>query len=102
MADRWILSRLSAVIAEVDGLLEQFEFGKACDALYHFAWDEFCDWYLELAKVPLAAAQADGAGAGRCPARPTAPRTCSASSSTRCCGCCTRSCRSSPTSCGRP
>ena len=63
MADRWILSRLSAVIAEVDGLLEQFEFGKACDALYHFAWDEFCDWYLELAKVPLAAAQADGATA---------------------------------------
>ena len=53
VADRWILSRLSAVIAEVDGLLEQFEFGKACDALYHFAWDEFCDWYLELAKVPL-------------------------------------------------
>jgi valyl-tRNA synthetase len=52
-ADRWILSRLSGVIAEVDGLLEQFEFGKACEALYHFAWDEFCDWYLELAKVPL-------------------------------------------------
>jgi valyl-tRNA synthetase len=51
--DRWILSRLSGVIAEVDGLLEQFEFGKACEALYHFAWDEFCDWYLELAKVPL-------------------------------------------------
>jgi valyl-tRNA synthetase len=52
--DRWILSRLSGVIAEVDGLLERFEFGKACEALYHFAWDEFCDWYLELAKVPLA------------------------------------------------
>jgi valyl-tRNA synthetase len=52
--DRWILSRLSSVIAEVDGLLEQFEFGKACEALYHFAWDEFCDWYVELAKVPLA------------------------------------------------
>jgi valyl-tRNA synthetase len=63
VADRWILSRLSAVIADVDGFLEQFEFGKACDALYHFAWDEFCDWYLELAKVPLAAAQADGASA---------------------------------------
>jgi valyl-tRNA synthetase len=62
VADRWILSRLSTVIAEVDGLLEQFEFGKACEALYHFAWDEFCDWYLELAKVPLAAAEADGAG----------------------------------------
>jgi valyl-tRNA synthetase len=52
--DRWILSRLSSVNAEVDALLEQFEFGKACEALYHFAWDEFCDWYLELAKVPLA------------------------------------------------
>jgi valyl-tRNA synthetase len=52
-ADRWILSRLSHVTAEVDELLEQFEFGKACDALYHFAWDEFCDWYVELAKVSL-------------------------------------------------
>jgi valyl-tRNA synthetase len=52
--DRWILSRLSAVIAEVDRLFEAFEFGKICDVLYHFAWDEVCDWYLELAKVPLA------------------------------------------------
>jgi valyl-tRNA synthetase len=51
--DRWILSRLSAVTAEVDALFEQFEFGKICDVLYHFAWDEVCDWYLELAKVPL-------------------------------------------------
>jgi valyl-tRNA synthetase len=51
--DRWILSRLSAVIAEVDQLFEAFEFGKICDVLYHFAWDEVCDWYLELAKVPL-------------------------------------------------
>jgi valyl-tRNA synthetase len=63
VADRWILSRLSGVIAEVDGLLEQFEFGKACEALYHFAWDEFCDWYLELAKVPLASG--DDAAADR-------------------------------------
>jgi valyl-tRNA synthetase len=51
--DRWILSRLSAVIAETDQLFEAFEFGKICDVLYHFAWDEVCDWYLELAKVPL-------------------------------------------------
>ena len=55
MPDRWILSRLSAVIAETDQLFEAFEFGKVCDVLYHFAWDEVCDWYLELAKVPLAA-----------------------------------------------
>src|SRR5260370_32494533 len=52
-ADRWILSRLGAVTAEVDALFEQFEFAKVCDALYHFAWDEFCDWYLELAKPAL-------------------------------------------------
>ncbi len=38
--DRWILSRLSAVIAEIDQLFEAFEFGKICDVLYHFAWDE--------------------------------------------------------------
>ncbi len=54
--DFWILSRLSAVIAEVDELFEAFEFGKICDVLYHFAWDEVCDWYLELAKVPLSSA----------------------------------------------
>ena len=56
--DRWILSRLSAVIAETDQLFEAFEFGKVCDVLYHFAWDEVCDWYLELAKVPLASGDA--------------------------------------------
>ena len=64
-ADRWILSRLSAVNAEVDGLLEQFEFGKACEALYHFAWDEFCDWYVELAKVPLSSGDERAAEATR-------------------------------------
>jgi valyl-tRNA synthetase len=56
--DRWILSRLSAVIADVNRLFEAFEFGKICDVLYHFAWDEVCDWYLELAKVPLASGDA--------------------------------------------
>jgi valyl-tRNA synthetase len=59
--DRWILSRLSAVIAEVDQLFESFEFGKVCDVLYHFAWDEVCDWYLELAKVPLTSGDAASA-----------------------------------------
>jgi valyl-tRNA synthetase len=53
VADRWILSRLAAVTAEVDALLEGYEFGKACEALYHFAWDEVCDWYVELAKAAL-------------------------------------------------
>ncbi len=53
-ADRWILSRLHETVAEVDSLLEDYQFGKATEALYHFAWDEFCDWYVELAKTPLA------------------------------------------------
>jgi valyl-tRNA synthetase len=54
-ADRWILSRLHTTLAEVDAYFEDFQFGKASEALYHFAWDEFCDWYVELAKAPLAA-----------------------------------------------
>ncbi len=53
-ADRWIIDRLETVRAEVDSAFDAFEFGKACEALYHFAWDEVCDWYLELAKVQLA------------------------------------------------
>jgi valyl-tRNA synthetase len=57
VADRWILSRLATVIADTDTLFEASEFGKVCDLLYHFAWDEVCDWYLELAKVPLAASE---------------------------------------------
>jgi valyl-tRNA synthetase len=63
--DRWILSRLAAVTAQTDELFERFEFGKACDALYHFAWDEFCDWYLELAKPALAGAGEQAAAATR-------------------------------------
>lgn len=57
-ADRWILGRAEEVRAEVDSALDDYEFGRACESLYHFAWDEFCDWYLELAKVQLA----DGLG----------------------------------------
>jgi valyl-tRNA synthetase len=56
-ADRWILDRLDAVITEVDGYFERFEFGRACETLFHFAWDEVCDWYLELAKAQLAGSQ---------------------------------------------
>jgi valyl-tRNA synthetase len=76
--DRWILSRLSAVIAEVDELFEQFEFGKVCDVLYHFAWDEVCDWYLELAKVPLASADPPRGGQGG-----SSPRADTAAETTR-------------------
>jgi valyl-tRNA synthetase len=53
-ADKWILGRLEEVRAEVDSAFDSYEFSRACEALYHFAWDEFCDWYVELAKVQLA------------------------------------------------
>jgi valyl-tRNA synthetase len=77
--DRWILSRLSAVIAETDRLFEAFEFGKVCDVLYHFAWDEVCDWYLELAKVPLTSAdEASRGGQGG-----SSPRASTAAEATR-------------------
>jgi valyl-tRNA synthetase len=62
IVDKWILSRLQHVIAEVDEQLATYEFAKACDTLYHFAWDDVCDWYLELSKPVLAT---DGAGAAR-------------------------------------
>ncbi|GAA1480382.1 valine--tRNA ligase [Gordonia sinesedis] len=61
VADRWILGRLDEVLAEVDAGFEAYEFAKACEALYHFAWDEVCDWYLELAKVQFAAGSDDPA-----------------------------------------
>ncbi|MFC0532663.1 valine--tRNA ligase [Phytohabitans kaempferiae] len=51
--DRWILSRLQHVIGEVDQLSEAYELAKVCDVLYHFAWDDVCDWYVELAKPVL-------------------------------------------------
>ncbi|MBC7221716.1 valine--tRNA ligase, partial [Candidatus Bipolaricaulota bacterium] len=51
--DRWILSRLQAVIAEVRNQLERYAFHLAAETLYHFVWDELCDWYLELSKVRL-------------------------------------------------
>jgi valyl-tRNA synthetase len=53
--DRWILSRLQHVATEADEHFEAYEFAKVCDALYHFAWDDVCDWYVELAKPVLAA-----------------------------------------------
>ncbi|HWS34656.1 MAG TPA: valine--tRNA ligase [Actinoplanes sp.] len=53
--DKWILSRLQHVTAEVDGYFAAYEYAKVCDALYHFAWDDVCDWYLELSKPVLAA-----------------------------------------------
>ncbi|ANY05474.1 valine--tRNA ligase [Pseudonocardia sp. HH130630-07] len=52
-ADRWILGRLGEVRAQTDELLESYQFAKATEGLYHFAWDELADWYVELAKTQL-------------------------------------------------
>jgi valyl-tRNA synthetase len=53
--NKWILTRLDETIESVDSLLEKYEFAKACEILYHFAWDDLCDWYLELSKASFAA-----------------------------------------------
>ncbi|NDE72289.1 MAG: valine--tRNA ligase, partial [Actinobacteria bacterium] len=58
--DRWIIDRLEETIATTDRCFESFEFAKGCDAIYRFAWDELCDWYLELIKDTFAQG---GAGA---------------------------------------
>ncbi|MFI6417939.1 valine--tRNA ligase [Streptomyces sp. NPDC050842] len=49
--DRWILSRLNKVVSEADAFYDDYQFAKLADALYHFAWDEVFDWYVELSKT---------------------------------------------------
>jgi valyl-tRNA synthetase len=56
--DNWILTRLDQSISEVDELFEKYEFAKACDLIYHFAWNDLCDWYLELSKSTFNAGDA--------------------------------------------
>ena len=51
--DRWIVSRLNRVIAQVNQSLENFELGEAQQKLYDFIWSDFCDWYIEMAKIRL-------------------------------------------------
>jgi valyl-tRNA synthetase len=53
LADRWIRHRLAEVTSELDASLGQYKFYEAADLVYHFVWHEFCDWYIEFAKVGL-------------------------------------------------
>jgi len=52
-ADRWIQSRLEHAIREIRDYLDHYRFSEAAGALYHFIWDEFCDWYIEWSKPAL-------------------------------------------------
>lgn len=52
-ADRWILDRAEEVRTQVDAYLDDYQFAKANELLYHFTWDELCDWYLEIAKTQI-------------------------------------------------
>jgi len=53
LSDQWILSRYQKTIRKVTRGLEQFKFHEAVEAIYHFFWGDFCDWYLELIKPRL-------------------------------------------------
>ena len=64
-ADRWIVSRLQKLEAEVAQHFTEYRFDLLSQALYHFIWDEFCDWYLEVAKVEMAGADEAAARGAR-------------------------------------
>lgn len=51
--DRWILSRLSHTVSSVTSLMDDFQLGEALQQIHDFLWGEFCDWYIELAKIRL-------------------------------------------------
>ena len=54
--DRWILSRLNRTVSDVTSLMEDFQFGEAQRQIHDFLWGEFCDWYIEFAKIRLRSA----------------------------------------------
>ena len=65
LEDRWILSRLQAVLDDVDDAMTGWDLGRVARSLFHFAWDEYCDWYLELAKQRVGDATGPDAAAAR-------------------------------------
>ena len=63
LEDQWIVSALNTVTKEVTENLEKYELGIAVQKLYDFIWDQFCDWYIELAKTRLMAKDETSVGA---------------------------------------
>lgn len=64
-SDKWILNRFNSVTAAVTENLEKFELGMAVSKLYDFIWDDFCDWYIELAKIRMNGADEQSADSAR-------------------------------------
>ena len=62
-ADRWILSKVNTLTKDVTENMDKFELGIAVQKVYDFIWDEFCDWYVELAKYRIYHAEEDPAAA---------------------------------------
>ncbi len=63
IADRWILSRLQRAVDEIRKGIEEYRFNEASSVFYQFTWHEFCDWYLEMVKPRLGAADLSGEAA---------------------------------------
>lgn len=53
LEDRWIISRLNDTIADVDQLMQDYQFGEAQRRIHDFLWGDYCDWYIEMAKIRL-------------------------------------------------
>jgi valyl-tRNA synthetase len=60
LADRWIISRLNRTAKAVNYALKTYQFHEAVQLLYHFFWDDFCDWYIELVKDEIVGSSAGG------------------------------------------
>jgi valyl-tRNA synthetase len=57
LADKWIISRLNKTAVQVNKSLDKYDFHEAVQTLYHFFWDDFCDWYIELVKDEITASE---------------------------------------------
>ena len=57
LSDRWILSRLERTVRDVSAAIDEFSYNELADGLYHFLWDDVCDWYLEIAKGRIGAGE---------------------------------------------
>ncbi len=69
--NRWIIGEVADTVGKIDKAFAEYRFDEAANAIYHFAWDRFCDWYLELIKPVLSRAPQAGATGGPQKGEPT-------------------------------